>query len=151
MPGGRPSTFDPDIYEAVCVAIEETPRGLKWILDANDEFPNLSTFYLWQDREGDGEELMTRYRRARRRQATLLIDETMEISDDDSQDIKLVGREGEEREVMNSEFAQRSKLRIETRIKLACKLDPTLYGDKITQEHKGGISIISATPEDEQI
>lgn len=148
---GRPSTFKADIYEAVCEKIELTPRGLAWILDDNDEFPKLSTFYLWQEKAKNRDELMERYRRARRRQATLLIDQTMEISDDSSEDTKMVGREGEEREVMNGEFAQRSKIRIETRFKLAGKLDPTLYGDKITTEHTGGIKVVAMNAEDEQI
>ena len=134
---GRPSTFTPEMYEAVCEAIETTPKGLKWILDEKEEFPKLSTFYLWQEKQEDREALMERYRRARNRQAELLIDETMEISDDTSNDTKIVGGDENEREVANTEWIQRSKVRIETRFKLAGKLDSSRWGDKIEQTLQG--------------
>ena len=37
----------------------------------------------------------------------------------------------------NTEWISRSKLRVETRLKLLAKWDPKRYGDKITQEHVG--------------
>ena len=137
MPGGRPSTFDKTTFESVCQAIETIPKGLKWILDADDDLPQLRTFYLWLENEGEGEELMQRYRRARNRQAELIIDETLEIADDTSQDTKTVGGDENEREVVNSEWIQRSKVRIETRFKLAGKLDSARWGDKVTNEITG--------------
>jgi hypothetical protein len=42
---------------------------------------------------------------------------------------------GENGDRANTEWISRSKLRIETRLKLLAKWDPKRYGDKITQEH----------------
>lgn len=39
----------------------------------------------------------------------------------------------------DTEWISRSKLRIETRLKLLAKWDPKRYGDKITQEHTGNL------------
>ena len=134
MAAGRPSTFNAKIAEQVCQAIETTPKGLKWIIEANSKFPPIRTFYDWLERD---EALSQRYRRARERQAELLVDETLEIADDTSEDTKIVGGEDNEREAANSEWIQRSKVRIETRFKLASKLNPKKWGDKITNEHTG--------------
>ena len=56
------------------------------------------------------------------------------IADDTSGDTKS-GPNGEEQ--CNSEWISRSRLRVETRLKLLAKWDPKRYGDKVTQEHVG--------------
>ena len=38
---------------------------------------------------------------------------------------------------LNGDHVQRSKLRIETRLKLLAKWNPKKYGDKVQQEHSG--------------
>lgn len=64
----------------------------------------------------------------------------------------------EEVEMPNKEWLMRSKLRVETRLKLLAKWDPKRYGDKITQEISGpdGGPIVTdgglkVTPEDEEV
>ena len=51
----------------------------------------------------------------------------MNIADDDSKDVRH-GKDGEE--LLNAEFVQRSRLRIDTRKWLASKLLPKMYGDR---------------------
>jgi len=46
-------------------------------------------------------------------------------------------RQGEEVSMPNKEWILRSKLRVETRLKLLSKWDPKRYGDKVTTEISG--------------
>lgn len=69
----------------------------------------------------------------------VIAEDCLRIADDKSQDVKIVGED--EREVCNTEFVQRSKLRIETRLKLLAKWDPRRYGDKLELEHSGSIDM----------
>lgn len=135
---GRPSEFTPDLGECICEAIATTPRGLDFVCDANDDFPSASTVHRWL---GQNEDFRESYLRARARQADLIFDECLEIADDASRDVKTVGREGEESEVCNTEFVQRAKLRIDTRMRMAGKLAPKKYGDKLDIDHGGGLTI----------
>jgi hypothetical protein len=70
------------------------------------------------------------YARAREHGADAIIQECLDIADDNSRDIKLVGREGQGREACNTEFVQRSKLRVETRLKLLKVWDPKRFNDR---------------------
>jgi hypothetical protein len=63
--------------------------------------------------------------------------ETLAIADDTSNDTLLIGEEGKEREIPNKEWIARSKLRVETRLKLLAKWDPKRYGDLMRQEISG--------------
>ena len=67
-----------------------------------------------------------------------MADETLEIADDSSHDT-ITDDEGNER--FNSEFAARSRLRVDTRKWLLSKALPKVYGDKITTEHTGRVTI----------
>jgi hypothetical protein len=60
-----------------------------------------------------------------------LVDECIHIADDSSQD--LAGHDKGGNPIPNTEFIQRARLRIETRIRLAGKLIPHIYGDKAAQ------------------
>jgi hypothetical protein len=76
--------------------------------------------------------------------------EALAIADASEHDTKVVGRgEDFEREVPNHEWISRSKLRVETRLKLLAKWDPKRYGDKIQQEHtapEGPVMIVTGVP-----
>lgn len=125
---GRPTAFSPELAEAVCDAVSTTPRGLDFICETNKAFPSARTVHRWL---AANESFRQSYVLARERQADLLFDECLEIADDRSGDTKIVGRDGEEREVMDAEFVARSKIRIDTRMRMAGKLAPKKYGDKI--------------------
>ena len=53
------------------------------------------------------------------------------IADDSSHDTKIVGSDDHSREAADTEWIGRSKLRVETRLKLLAKWDPRRYGDKL--------------------
>jgi hypothetical protein len=63
--------------------------------------------------------------------------EALEIADDRSNDTILIGKAGHEYEAPNKEWIARSKLRVETRLKLLAKWDPKRYGDLMRQEISG--------------
>jgi hypothetical protein len=69
------------------------------------------------------------FARARDEGFDALAVQCLEIADDKSNDVKLVG--ADDREVCDTEFVQRAKLRIDTRLKLLAKWDPKRYGDKV--------------------
>ena len=57
--------------------------------------------------------------------------EALAIADASEHDDKVVGEDGAERMVANAEWISRSKLRVETRLKLLAKWDPKRYGEKL--------------------
>jgi hypothetical protein len=75
------------------------------------------------------------YARAREAQADILGEEILAIADDTSEDEIFIENEdgngqGAKR-VMNNEFVQRSRLRVDARKWLMSKLAPKKYGDKL--------------------
>lgn len=70
--------------------------------------------------------------RAREDGFDALAEETLQIADDDSRDWEPVRTDGVITGIkVDGEHVQRSKLRIETRLKLLAKWDPRRYGDKV--------------------
>jgi hypothetical protein len=74
-----------------------------------------------------------------------IAEECLEIADDTSCDTRVIGHDESEREAADTEWIGRSKLRIETRLKLLAKWDPKRYGDKVTTEHTGSVGIETIT------
>jgi hypothetical protein len=125
----RPVEYSPEVGSAVCEAIATTPRGLHYLCANHQGFPDPRTVHRWL---GAHPEFRAEYDIARLRQADLLFDECLEIADDASRDTKTITRnDGKEVEVMDFEWVARSKLRVETRLKMAGKLAPKRYGDKL--------------------
>lgn len=87
-----------------------------------------TTVYDWQKARPDFAE---RIARARLIGYDAIADDCILIADDKAGDVKLVGDPENPSEVCNTEFVQRAKLRIETRLKLLAKWDPKRYGDKL--------------------
>lgn len=87
-----------------------------------------SAFYDWVK---DDAEFAGRIARAREIGFDAIADEALEIADDATNDwMKRQRQDGMDDDVLNSEHVQRSKLRIDTRLKLLAKWDPKRYGDK---------------------
>lgn len=74
---------------------------------------------------------MQQYTRAKEESADAMADEILDIADDGSNDYMTVTYGEEEREVINHEALQRSKLRVDTRKFLMAKMKPKRYGDKL--------------------
>jgi hypothetical protein len=82
-----------------------------------------------------------RYARAREVGYMRMADELLEISDDATKDFMTVSRNGEEVEVVNAEHIQRARLRVDTRKWLLSKMLPKVFGDKITNEVTGNLTV----------
>jgi hypothetical protein len=119
--------FSDELFENICERIATSADGLHKIVKENGIRP--STFYKWVSENKD---LSDRYTRAREIQAELLADQIIEIADDSTNDTKtIVGKAGDLIEVENTEWTNRSKLRVEARKWIAAKLKPKKYGDKV--------------------
>lgn len=83
------------------------------------------------------------YARAREVQAEMLADELIDISDEGTNDwMEKKAADGSVAGwALNGEHVQRSRLRIDTRKWAASKLLPKKYGDRITNDHVGNVTV----------
>ena len=103
-------------------------RSLRSILK-DDGMPSFETFYKWLD---DDSKKSEHYARACNIRADYLFEEIIDIADDSSRDVK-INSEGQE--CLNSEFVQRSKLKVDARKWVVSKMNPKKYGDKQETTH----------------
>jgi hypothetical protein len=126
---GRPRfPYDDLLGKEICRAIATSTDSLEEILKRNPTFPSRETIREWRF---DLPNFAAMYVQAKQLQAELFAEEVIDISDDSTYDIKL-NKDGEP--VADNEVVQRSRLRVDTRKWVACKLAPRLYGDKTTTE-----------------
>ncbi len=81
------------------------------------------SFYDWIEKDV---ELQQQYARATISRADSIFEEILDIADDSSGDKKYT----ENGEVMDSEYVQRSRLRVDARKWAVSKMNPKKYGDK---------------------
>ena len=101
------------------------------------------TVNYWREHD---EDIAKQFDEARDAGYDVIAASCLEIADDARNDyMAKLAEEGDEKAVLsfNAEHVQRSKLRIETRLKLLAKWDPRRYGDKLQQEitGKGGAAL----------
>lgn len=135
-PKGRPTIFTPELATLICQKVATTPFGLKKLCRENPELPNPDTINQWRFLN---DAFSVQYAKAKQQQADLLAEDILEIADDDSGDIKY-DKDGNE--TINSEFVNRSRVRIDARKWLASKLLPKVYGDKVQEEKTASESLI---------
>lgn len=99
----------------------------------DEHMPDPSTWRDWCDKD---QSLAIAYARAREDGFDAIALDALDIADDASGDVRVVGED--EREVCNTEFVQRSRLRVETRLKLLAKWDPKRYGERIDHTSSDG-------------
>lgn len=95
--------------------------------------PAFRTVYYWIE---DDPELSARFARARQAGFDAIAEETFEIADNtgfEDEDTITTERGS----FPNKEWVMRSKLRVETRLKLLAKWDPKRYGETKKLEHSG--------------
>lgn len=125
---GRPSIFTDEIADEIARRLAKgEPLA---VICRDDHMPARRTVYLWTEADPD---LSARIARAREDGFDAIAAETLEIADDDSRDWEPIrDAEGHVTGVkVDGEHVSRSKLRIETRLKLLAKWDPKRYGDKL--------------------
>lgn len=119
---GRPSTYSAETVDAIC---ERLGAGEPLAQICRDEgMPGLRTVYDWAEDRAD---VSARIARAREEGEEVIAASCLDIADDKANDYT-VDKDGNER--VDSEHIQRSKLRIETRLKLLAKWNPKKWGDR---------------------
>ena len=125
MAGGRPTDYNLDLARFICDKVASSTEGLQRLCDKYDEFPaNAATIHAWKWKS---DEFNNMYRKAKASQADLLVEQCLDIADETSRD-STTNKQGDE--VCNSEYINRSRLRVDTRKWLATKLLHKVYGDK---------------------
>lgn len=154
---GRPLSLTPAIDKAICDKLAEG-YSLVEICEASN-MPGRSTVHSWLYQGNllvqkaaalEGAEkaallanplvtFLDNYVRAREVQADTFMDETVAIADDSRNDWieRFDKRTGERQVVPNVEHIQRSKLRVETRMKVAANLNPKKWGQRVETTIKG--------------
>lgn len=130
---GRPSVYSPEVASEILDRIAEG-ESLRSICK-DERFPARSTINHWVIDDVDG--FSIRYARAREMQAHALAEDTLEISDDGTNDWMKRNDPSNPGYDANGEHLQRSRLRVDARKWIAARILPKVYGDKISQEVTG--------------
>ena len=123
---GRPTKYSPELADKICGRIGTSSDGIHKICKELNIAP--STCFDWLTKHT---EFSDKYVRAKELQADFMVQEMVEIADDSSRDTKVIDKNGKLVEMENTEWTNRSKLRVETRKWLAGKLRPKVYGDSL--------------------
>ena len=128
---GRPSLYTPEIVESIALRLE-TGEPLAEICRSIG-MPATRTVYDWMEIKPD---VSARIARARDVGFDAIATDCLRIADDARNDwIDERAQDGDERAQVaksNGEVIQRSRLRVETRLKLLAKWDPKRYGEAMT-------------------
>jgi hypothetical protein len=127
---GRPSSYDPVVAEKICELLSEGVP-LREICRM-EGMPAWRNIYFWMARD---EDLSAHIARAREMGYDNIAEECLDIADNSNNDwmnreVRNARGQIEIQRVVDTEHIQRSKLRIETRLKLLAKWKPEKYGDK---------------------
>jgi hypothetical protein len=124
----RTSDFTQEVADAICERLSKGEPLAKICRDEN--MPAVRTVSDWKKAH---DAFSADFARAREEGFDSIAADCLAIADETSLDT--VCTENGDRP--NTEWISRSKLKIETRLKLLAKWDPKRYGDKITQEVTG--------------
>ena len=126
---GRPSKRTPELIAEI---VERLSKGEPLAKICRDEhMPDRKSIWNW---EQEDPELSPRIAHAREAGFDVIALNALEIADDGSRDYAI----GEDGFVLNHDHIQRSRLRVDTRLKLLAKWDPKRYGDKVQHANAEG-------------
>jgi hypothetical protein len=128
-PAGRPSRFTQKIADEICARLAKGEPLAEICRD--ERMPAVRTVSDWKRAH---ERFSADFARAREEGFDQIATDCLRIADDGVNDTYL-DEEGNKR--TDTDVIQRSKLRIETRLKLLAKWDPKRYGDKVDINHGG--------------
>jgi transposase-like protein len=124
---GRPTKYTPERGEQICKLIATTSLSIRKI--AKKIGVNQDTVWEWRAHEP---EFRQRWDLARAMRCDLLADEAIEIADDSSRDyVERRSGNGEIVQAVNHAIVNRSRLRIEARLRLLGKWNPHRYGELV--------------------
>jgi len=135
---GRPSGYTQKIADTICEMMADGMSVRE--ICAMDDMPSKSMVFRWL---GQHESFRDRYARACEARSEHMADEILDIADNAQNDY--MERMGDDDKAEgwreNGEAMQRSKLRIDSRKWLLAKLQPTKYGERITQDINAKVDI----------
>ncbi len=148
MPGGRPTDYTLELTDLICSRLSEGESMRSVCRD--DEMPVLTTIFRWLR---ERPEFKQQYDIAKEESAESLADEMVDIADNEVSTAVLVDGlplivDGKVVTTVDSTAVAHAKLRIDTRKWAASKLKPKKYGDRITTEHTGTLSLTSLSDEE---
>jgi transposase-like protein len=118
--------------EKASIVLQRLAEGMSLRKAAAEVGIHAATVLKWEDADP---EFAQQYARARATGYKLLADEIIEIADDSSGDVI----QTESGPKADSEFAARSRLRVDTRKWMLSKMLPKVYGDKLDLNHSGSV------------
>lgn len=128
-PRGRPSKRTPEVEKRILEGLAKgTPLT---ILCDPPDMPSDDTVRIWADADPAFSRDIARAREAGFDRIAL---DALAIADEVSAKDTITTKFGD---IPNKEWLLRSKLRVETRLKLLSKWDPKRYGDRVAQEISG--------------
>ncbi len=143
---GRPSLCTPEITAKIC---DRLAKGETLVQICRDEGIDYSTVRRW---ENDKEEFRALSMRAREIGCHAIADDCISIADDGTNDyMETRGPDGETAYKLNGENVQRSRLRIETRMRLLGKWLPKVYGERMALDADVTITKKLADMTDEEL
>lgn len=133
----RPTSYTPALDAEICerLANGETLRSIC----RDDHMPTYRSVYRWRSTDA---EFSSRFALARELGGDVIAEETIEIADETARDT-IATEHGEK---PNTEWIARSKLRVETRLKLLAVWFPRKYGQRI--DVTSGNEALNLSPED---
>lgn len=133
-PVGRPTIYNDEIAREICDAIATNSKSLMTLCSLNPHWPGERTIRTWFREKPEFQQM---YAQAKDDQSEMFVEQIIDIADDVSNDtITKIRPDGSEYEVCNSEWINRSRLRVDTRKWLASKYKPKKYGDIKVPEEK---------------
>lgn len=124
MRRARGAVYSQDLAQEIADVLASTVLGVAKLCTVHPHWPDPITIVRWEARHEDFRLMMGAARRAR---ADMLMAEVVEIADDRSHDMVQIG----EQWVPNPVAPSRSKIMCDVRLKVAAKLHPQKYGDKL--------------------
>lgn len=138
MPAGRPSDYTKPLGEEFCSRLAQG-RSMRSVCN-DDGMPDKATICRWLAKH---EDFRDQYAACAEMRADLIFEETLDIADDGTNDVRTVG----DKEVVDYDHIQRSKLRVDTRKWFLSKLQPKKYGEKQQVEMSGEVNYVARLPE----
>lgn len=131
-PHGRPSKYTPELATEIVLRISKG-EPLRQIC-RDEHMPHWTVVYDWQTAD---KEFSLRIAHARELGEEAIAQECIEIADNATNDWMANNSTSPNAEPyrLNGEHVQRSKLRIETRLKLLAKWNPRKWGEKVDLNH----------------
>lgn len=124
-PRPREPKYTVALAKEICDATAGTPTGLERLCEQNRHWPSHVTIAHWRIEHPDFNDA---FMIAQRIRAALMMDKIVDIVDDMRQDMVSVGKG---RKIPNPVAVQRAKVRAEFYERIAKRLDPATWGDKV--------------------